>query len=428
MRGTWWVKAACVWAGLTWGGAALAAGEGEATQASEATYESPGVNLVLGDESWFAATGTLPVDVDEQERVQTHLLWVEAKLRARPTEGLSQAQREARARNLDRLARYAAQGQFPHNDGHPDARRPTFVDEDGNLCAVGFLMSQDLGREAAERVSAREKYAFVVQITSPEVLGWQPSSGLTPEELAMIQPSYGWEEPAEPIKPITRPVDPRQGEIDEAQRRAQTRIDACFRDKDRRGSVRADSFTATVTWNEQGKVVETILELPHASRALEGCVVSALEGMRLSPAPKIFHRCVPPQYYKQHVYRCPPVYSYGPLTKTLLFRIPEGALEGPEDLSEGFRRIDSKAQRCFSQGQGAGTRLIPIDLGIRNDGRVAWARIAPQHRLLGVLRDPETYACVMRAAEDARFEDFDGGLFETSLHLSVPDQGAPPKY
>jgi hypothetical protein len=153
---------------------------------------SPGVNLVAGDLSALAGyvPAGLPGPLDERARVQGHLRFAHDLLARVDTSGWPIALRAARARNLERLEVYADAGHFPYNDDHPDAHRPTFVDRDGTLCAVGALLAADRGRASAERIARTFKYAFIAQITDSELAIWQQSSGLAPEELALVQPSY----------------------------------------------------------------------------------------------------------------------------------------------------------------------------------------------------------------------------------------------
>lgn len=157
-----------------------------------AELHSPGVNLIAGDLSAIAGyvPSGLPAPVAERARVQAHLRFARDLLARVDTSGWPTALRFARARNLERLSVYAAAGQFPYNDDHPDAHRPTFVDRDGSPCAVGALLAGDRGRASAQRIAAAYKYAFVSQIADGELAMWQQSSGLAPDELALIQPSY----------------------------------------------------------------------------------------------------------------------------------------------------------------------------------------------------------------------------------------------
>ncbi|MFY0565686.1 hypothetical protein ACN28E_17835 [Archangium lansingense] len=105
-------------------------------------------------------------------------------------EHLSPELRAARKMNLDRLEAYIQRGLFPQNDDHPDARRPTFIDSRGRICAVGYLVEQALGRQAAEAIAAQYKYAYIREIRSPLLTDWLPTTGLEPEEVEMIQPAY----------------------------------------------------------------------------------------------------------------------------------------------------------------------------------------------------------------------------------------------
>lgn len=149
------------------------------------------VNAVIGDLSYRARFGRWPgPEADEDTRIRTHLAFVERLLRSRPTDHLSPRLRTARARNLDRLHDYWTRGIFPRNDGFPHRRQPTFIDDEGRICAVGYLIEQSAGRAVAERINARYKYAYLQTIDAPVLEQWIARSGLTRRELAMIQPMY----------------------------------------------------------------------------------------------------------------------------------------------------------------------------------------------------------------------------------------------
>ncbi len=170
------------------------------------------VNLLLGDESFRARFGRAPAVGEEQLRIQVHLEYVLERLRRRSTAELSPAARAARNRNLERLADYIRRGEFPRNDGHPDARRPTFIDSRGRICAVGYLLEQELGPEIAEAIAADHKYAFIREIDSPLLARWAATTGLEMEELEMIQPTYS-SEPSRDDRygPIFSLLDPLDG-------------------------------------------------------------------------------------------------------------------------------------------------------------------------------------------------------------------------
>jgi hypothetical protein len=130
-------------------------------------------------------------EIPEQVRIKTHLQYVEGILRNRPVDHLSEKQQRNRFNYLNHLREYYKAGEFPYNDGHPNARRPTFISRDGKICAVGYLIEKSLGREIVERINQKYKYAYITDIDTPVFKHWVESSGFTLRELAMIQPAYG---------------------------------------------------------------------------------------------------------------------------------------------------------------------------------------------------------------------------------------------
>lgn len=149
------------------------------------------VNAVIGDEGYIAIYGEKPgEDVPDQIRIQAHLQYVEQLLRESPTDYLTAEQKKNRENHLDLLREYHQAGEFPYNDGHSDLRRPTFIADNGTICAVGYLVEQSAGREVAETISERYKYAYITEIEDQVLDKWVDESGFTKNELAMIQPAY----------------------------------------------------------------------------------------------------------------------------------------------------------------------------------------------------------------------------------------------
>jgi hypothetical protein len=127
----------------------------------------------------------------EQLRIREHLERVEADLRAAPPRGLSPAQTEARARRLDDLRAYRLRGEFPRNPDYPDSLVPYFIDARGVACAVGQLVIASGQREFAEEIARTRNHAYIREIEDGRLAAWAEASGLTLEECARIQPSYG---------------------------------------------------------------------------------------------------------------------------------------------------------------------------------------------------------------------------------------------
>lgn len=150
------------------------------------------VNAVLNDQSFVAFYGVAPGNnTNELLRIQTHLLYTEQLLRRASTEHLSPSQAANRAAILDELHEYMLAGKFPSNRDYPGERRPCFIDADGNICAVGYLVEQTKGRAMAEAINKDHQYDFILDMNEPAIESWAKEYGLTLEECAMIQPAYG---------------------------------------------------------------------------------------------------------------------------------------------------------------------------------------------------------------------------------------------
>jgi hypothetical protein len=137
------------------------------------------INAVLGD-----ASG--PISASETARIRTHLTYVLARLQ--------ETDRPERRPVLAALSRYIERGVFPRRTDDPYAgRRPRFVDDRGVWCAVGQLLV-DSGAEALARSFATEhEYAYLLDVDSEALDAWAAAHGFTRRELAMIQPTYGFE-------------------------------------------------------------------------------------------------------------------------------------------------------------------------------------------------------------------------------------------
>lgn len=150
------------------------------------------VNAVIGDYSFMETFGQQPtIETDENVRLQIHLKYVEQLLRSRDISLLSKEQKENRLKILSLLNEYWKAGVFPKNYDYPDQRVPCFIDKDGNICAVGYLIEHTAGREVAEAINSKYKYEYLLAMNDQTIDRWVQSSGLTKKECAMIQPSYG---------------------------------------------------------------------------------------------------------------------------------------------------------------------------------------------------------------------------------------------
>ncbi|HEY0977135.1 MAG TPA: hypothetical protein VGE21_06655 [Flavobacteriales bacterium] len=148
---------------------------------------------------WQGHAGSLqglPVRVldNDVHYVQAHLEHVLAVLADADISHLSGPQRELRKELIGLLGDYARQGVFPINY-HRHERTPVFIDEHDTFCAVGFLMRSSGEEVMARRIAATDNFAWVRQVTDPELGAWQERSGFTLEELKLIQGAYDFYQP-----------------------------------------------------------------------------------------------------------------------------------------------------------------------------------------------------------------------------------------
>jgi hypothetical protein len=153
-------------------------------------FARDGANHHLGDDSFVAAFGRAPGMRDsERVRMKIHLEYVRELLGERAATKPELAAR--RAELLGYLDEYIAKGTTPRNT-RVDHRSPVFIDDLGNICAVGYLIERSAGRALAEKIAQQYRHGFLEDIAAgmPEVSAWVEHSGLTLEELASIQPGY----------------------------------------------------------------------------------------------------------------------------------------------------------------------------------------------------------------------------------------------
>jgi hypothetical protein len=158
---------------------------------AERRHFRSGANHILGDDGVIFEEGTnIPLEkISEERRTHDHLLYVHALLAARPATRPELESR--RAELLGYLADYIAKGVTPRNE-HVPWSSPVFIDDEKEICAVGYLIERTEGRAFAETISRSHRYDFLEDIAAamPSVADWVASSGFSLAELASIQPNY----------------------------------------------------------------------------------------------------------------------------------------------------------------------------------------------------------------------------------------------
>jgi hypothetical protein len=174
------------------------------SESPESQRDYSEVNPIVGDLSSRLGSGLLsPENQTEQERVSSHLAFAEHVLRSRDVAHLSSNLQNRRAKMLDLLREYWQAGVYPGNYDHPGQRRPCFIDQRGNICAVGYLVEQTAGHDAASEINERFQYADISEMDHGSLDNWIAESGLSRDEVALIQPTYGYYPPTNPADVIS---------------------------------------------------------------------------------------------------------------------------------------------------------------------------------------------------------------------------------
>jgi hypothetical protein len=117
-----------------------------------------GANHHLGDTAFLEQYGRPPTADEEHLRIRTHFLAAQKLLASRPA---TKPELEAKRKLLlAHFADYIAKGTTPKNE-HLPWRTPVFIDDEGTICAVGYLIEQSAGRSVAENIAKSHRYSYI---------------------------------------------------------------------------------------------------------------------------------------------------------------------------------------------------------------------------------------------------------------------------
>lgn len=126
--------------------------------------------------------------IAETVRIRLHLRRIEATLRAASI-SVEPEDKALRLKYLDLLRTYINRSIFPRN--YSTTRPiPYFVDAEGRVCAVGYLMVKTGGQKLARQIATHYNNFYISDVDVPVFNQWIAQSGFTKEELSMIQPEY----------------------------------------------------------------------------------------------------------------------------------------------------------------------------------------------------------------------------------------------
>lgn len=138
----------------------------------------------------------------EAKRIQKHLRSVLKNLSNKDTSHLSKQLNGKRKETLRNLESYIEQAEFPLNETSYK-RHPIFKDAHGHYCAMGYLLHMDGRDDIVDEIQACNNLVYIDDIAQPKYLSAFAALGLTKEEAAQVQPSYGFY----PDPPTPAPIE-----------------------------------------------------------------------------------------------------------------------------------------------------------------------------------------------------------------------------
>lgn len=128
----------------------------------------------------------------EVVRLRAHFDSVDRELRGADITRLSASQKAMRAQMISWLRDYRNAGRFPENDRFANRMVPFFRDSHGTLCAMAYLIERSGRGDVVDRIARTRNNAYIHQLVDdPAVVAWLAASGLSVDEAARIQPTYG---------------------------------------------------------------------------------------------------------------------------------------------------------------------------------------------------------------------------------------------
>jgi hypothetical protein len=141
---------------------------------------------------WVAKLWNNLVEWKERELIRLHLKLVESKLRLAHTGHLTADQKLNREHVIDLLHDYWDQGIFPKNTKYPGVRTPSIRDEEGTLCAMGFLLYATGEQHYVSKLACDHNHVYLEDVHEGPLFTWLQYHGIRKEEAVQIQPTYAY--------------------------------------------------------------------------------------------------------------------------------------------------------------------------------------------------------------------------------------------
>ena len=170
-------------------------------------FSMQSINKIIGNKGFEIKHGRSPNEYDNQkDEIISHFEFVYDSLSNLKSEDLNKLQLTNRTKHLNSLKKYMTRGIFPLNNLYFD-RVPVFVDELNTHCAVAYILKEDNQFEIINNLQQNYNYNYVEDMNLDTLSFWLQNSGLSLDELKLIQPTYPGQHP-KPVSSLFSQITP----------------------------------------------------------------------------------------------------------------------------------------------------------------------------------------------------------------------------
>ena len=170
-------------------------------------FSMQSINKIIGNKGFEIKYGRSPNEYDNQkDEIISHFEFVYDSLSNLKSEDLNKLQLTNRTKHLNSLKKYMTRGIFPLNNLYFD-RVPVFVDELNTHCAVAYILKEDNQFEIINNLQQNYNYNYVEDMNLDTLSFWLQNSGLSLDELKLIQPTYPGQHP-KPVSSLFSQIAP----------------------------------------------------------------------------------------------------------------------------------------------------------------------------------------------------------------------------
>lgn len=157
---------------------------------------------------------------------------------------VKKALEKRRAKNLAAFRQYRKAGVYPHNTFRFGPMN-IWMDAQGHLCAAATMIAKDGKRELVDEIARTDNQIRLMNVTEGALLDWILTSGLTIEEIDMIQ------------APMVMP-EPEKSEYQLAQEDAKLKV----------GYAKTDAWIVKHAKTSLDKALDRLMKNPELARKL----------------------------------------------------------------------------------------------------------------------------------------------------------------